>query len=138
MASGAVQGRVRSVIARSRATTLIFWILQVLVSVMFLFAGGAKLAGAEAMVQMYNTIGFGQWFRYVTGLIEVGSALLVLVPVLASLGAALLVCTMIGALIAHFTALNSPQTAGGPAFLLVLSLAVLWLRRTEFRLPGSS
>ncbi|PWT81235.1 MAG: DoxX family protein, partial [Blastocatellia bacterium] len=64
---------------RSRPVTIILWVLQIAVAAMFLIAGGSKLAGAAPMVDMYNAIGVGQWFRYVTGTIEVGSAILLLV-----------------------------------------------------------
>ncbi len=32
----------------------------------FLAAGGAKLAGVPAMVEMFEKVGVGQWFRIVT------------------------------------------------------------------------
>ena len=113
--------------SESRLSTIAAWILQVLVAVSFLGAGGSKLMGAAPMVEMYNTIGLGQWFRYVTGVIEVGSAVLVLIPSLAVYGAVLLICTMIGAITAHFTVLHSPAT--GPIVLVCLAGAVAWLRR---------
>jgi uncharacterized membrane protein YphA (DoxX/SURF4 family) len=97
------------------------------VAVAFLGAGTAKLMSGAPMVRMYDIIGWGQWFRYVTGVIEVGSAFLILVPATATIGAALLACTMVGAIIAHLTVLHSPPT--GPVVLLVLSAAVAWLRR---------
>jgi putative oxidoreductase len=79
------------------------------------------------MVDMFSTIGVGQWFRYVTGLIEVGSAILLFVPSLAIVGAILLICTMVGAIIAHFTVLHTPPTM--PVVLLALSAIIAWLRR---------
>ena len=82
------------------------------------------------MVQMYETIGFGQWFRYLTGVIEVGSALLLFVPSLAGFAAVLLACTMVGAIVAHFTVLDSPPT--GPVVLLCLTGAIAWLYRSSF------
>jgi putative oxidoreductase len=114
---------------RSRAGTVVRWILQILLAVVFLGAGGAKLAGAAPMVQMYDLIGFGQWFRYATGFIEVGSAILLLVPSLAALGAVLLACTMVGAIIAHYTVLHMPAT--GPIVLLCLAGVIAWLRRAD-------
>ena len=111
----------------SRASIALAWILQILVAAIFLLAGGSKLAGSVAMVNMFHTIGWGQWFRYATGVIEVGSALLLLVPSAAAFAALALICTMAGAIIAHLTVLNSPPT--GPIILLCLSSAVAWLRR---------
>lgn len=66
---------------------------------MFLLAGGSKLAGVPAMVALFDAVGVGQWFRYVTGLIEVSSAVALLVPSLAPFGALALVVTMIGAIL---------------------------------------
>jgi putative oxidoreductase len=112
--------------AQSKAATVIGWILQVWLAVVFVFAGSAKLAGTAPAVQMYNAIGWGQWFRYVTGAIEVGSAILLLVPALTVLGALLLTCTMVGAVVAHLTVLHSPPT--GPVALILLSGAIIWNR----------
>ena len=114
---------------RSRVVTVVLWILQVLLAVAFVGAGGAKLAGARDMVDMYNTIGFGQWFRYVTGIIEVGSAVVLLVPRVAVFGALLLACTMIGAIVAHYTVLHVPAT--GPIILLLVTAVITWLRREQ-------
>ena len=97
----------------------------------FFAAGGAKLAGATAMVQVFNAIGFGQWFRYVTGGIEVLSAVFLLVPSLAPFGAILLACTMIGAILAHVTALHT--SPAGPIVLLIVVSVVIWQRRGQIQ-----
>ena len=83
------------------------WTLQVLVAAAFLMAGFAKLSGQPMMVDIFTKIGIGQWFRFVTGGIEVASAILLLIPRFTPVGAALLICTMIGAVIAHLTVLGS-------------------------------
>lgn len=116
--------------------TAVRWILRIAVAAMFLLAGGGKLAGAAPMVQMYDAIGLGQWFRYVTGIIEVGSALLLLVPSLAGWAAALLACTMVGAIVAHLTVLHSAPT--GPVVLLLLTGSIAWLYRSGFTSSGSA
>src|SRR5579862_3681742 len=85
----------------SKAINIALWSLQILTAAAFLMAGFAKLSGQPMMVEMFEKIGFGQWFRYVTGGIEVTSAVLLLVPRLTPVGAALLVCTMIGAVSTH-------------------------------------
>ena len=50
--------------------------VQVLGAILFFLAGFAKLSGDEQMVQTFAAIGIGQWLRYVTGLIDVASAIL--------------------------------------------------------------
>jgi hypothetical protein len=81
---------------RSRALMGVLWTLQILSAAMFLFAGSLKLTGAPEMVQTFGAIGLGQWFRYVTGGIEVVSAVLLLIPATAAYGAAALAVTMGG------------------------------------------
>ena len=109
------------------ALTAGLWVLQIGAAAMFLMAGGSKLAGAPEMVGLFDVIGVGQWFRYLTGVIEVGSAVMLLIPSLAFYGAALLVLTMIGAVLTHLFIVG-----GSPAMALVLLLAVgtiAWARR---------
>jgi putative oxidoreductase len=119
-------------IRRSRTGLIALWGLQIGLATLFLFAGGSKLAGAPAMVALFDAIGVGQWFRYVTGLVEVVSAVALLVPALASFGALLLSSTMVGAIATHlFIVGGSPAL---PGLLLLGSLAVVWARRD--RLSG--
>ena len=113
--------------ANSKAGNAVAWVLQIVAAAMFLMAGGSKLAGAQAMVDMFAAIGLGQWFRYVTGGIEVVSALLLLMPSTAAIGAALLVCVMAGAIITHLTILHT--SPAGPVGLLIICAIVAWLRR---------
>jgi hypothetical protein len=96
---------------------------------MFLLAGGSKLAGVPAMVGLFDAIGIGQWFRYVTGLVEVGSAIALLVPSFAVFGALALSATMVGAVATHlFIVGGSPAM---PAVLLLGSAGVVWTRRHQ-------
>jgi uncharacterized membrane protein YphA (DoxX/SURF4 family) len=94
------------------------WTLQALAGAMFLFAGTSKLAGVPMMVQMFDVIGVGQWFRYVTGTIEVVGAVLLFVPSLARFGALALAATMVGAIITHLFIVG-----GNPAVPIVLLAA---------------
>ena len=100
-------------------------IIRALLTAAFAAAGLAKLAGAEMMVQTFDAVGFGQWFRYVTGGIEVGSAIALWIPGLQAYAAGLLVFTMIGALIAHAMVLG---LAGGLPALVLGALAAMTLR----------
>ena len=114
---------------QSRIGLIGLWAVQLALAGMFLLAGGAKLAGAPEMIALFDAVGVGQWFRYVTGLIEVGSAVTLLVPSIAPFGAMALVATMTGAVLTHlFIVGGSPMV---PAVLLVGSLTVAWVRREQ-------
>ena len=105
------------------------WIIQGLLAAAFLAAGGAKLAGVPMMVQIFGQIGMGQWFRIVTGLVEVIGAVALVVPGLAALGAAWLGATMFFAVLTHLFILHS--SALPAVILLALNVLVVWLRRDQ-------
>jgi uncharacterized membrane protein YphA (DoxX/SURF4 family) len=105
-------------------------VIRVLLTVAFGAAGIAKLMGVPMMVATFDAVGVGQWFRYVTGIIEVGSAIVLWVPGYAAYAAGLLVCTMIGALIAHALFLGLATAA--PALVLgVLAAVTLYANRAQ-------
>src|SRR6202158_1288734 len=95
------------------------WILSGLVAVVFIGAGGAKLAGAAVMVELFSKVGLGQWFRYFTGFLEVAAGITLLSSRYAFYAAALLAVVVVGAFIAHVTVLGSSPAA--PVVLFVLS-----------------
>jgi len=112
---------------RARTSTYISLGLRILAAVVFLAAGAAKLAGVPAMVQPFDQLGLGQWFRIVTGIVEVIGGIAVLVPAAAFLGGLLLSATMVGALLAHsFVIEGSPVPA---LILLLITAAIAWLHR---------
>ena len=106
----------------SRTKVIGFWAIKIIVSVIFIIAGSAKLAGMPQMIQVFDSIALGQWFRYVTGAIEVGGGLLVLAPKTTSYGAGLLSCTMIGAVLTHLFIIG-----GSPALEVILLFASLFI-----------
>jgi putative oxidoreductase len=105
------------------------WTLQSILAAAFLAAGSAKLAGVPFMVELFDQIGLGQWFRIVTGAVEVVGAAALVVPGLASIGALWLGCTMVCAVATHVFILH---TSPVPAFVLgLLNALVVYLRRDE-------
>ena len=116
-------------IAAPRVRTYAAWALQLVLAAAFLAAGLSKLAGVPMMVDLFDRIGVGQWFRYVTGLVEIGGAALLLIPGLAGAGAALLAATMVGAVLTHLAILGDSPAAA--LVLLALNLVVLALRRDQ-------
>jgi putative oxidoreductase len=116
---------------RGRAALIALWLTQVALALMFLMAGGSRLAGVPAMVSLFDAIGLGQWFRYVTGVIEFTSGIALLVPAAAVFGALLLIPTMLGAIVTDvFIVRASPVV---PLLLLLGAAAVAWNRRHQLR-----
>ena len=110
----------------SRARNVLLWVLQILTAAAFLMAGFAGLSGQPMMVETFDKIGIGQRFRYVTGSIEIASAILLLIPLLTPVGAAHLVCTMTGAVLTHLVLIGgSPVPA---LVLLCFAAIILWGR----------
>jgi uncharacterized membrane protein YphA (DoxX/SURF4 family) len=105
------------------------WIVRGLLALAFAGAGGAKLYGVPMLVEEFQHIGLGQWFRYVTGALEMLGAFLILAPSLAAFGALLLICIMIGATVTHlFVIGGSPVPA---LVLLALSAIVAYAKRDQ-------
>ena len=104
-------------------------IIRILITAAFVAAGSAKLIGAEMMVATFDAVGVGQWFRYVTGALEVGAAILLWIPGRQLIGAGLLVCTMIGAVLAHLFILGPSAM---PALILgALSAYIAYTHRDQ-------
>jgi uncharacterized membrane protein YphA (DoxX/SURF4 family) len=112
---------------RSRPLTVALWIVSAATAGMFVMAGVPKLAGAPEMVQLYEVLGVGQWFRYVTGLIEIVSGVALLVPALALFGALALAATMVGAILTHVFVIG-----GSPALPMILLMATSFIAWTRW------
>jgi putative oxidoreductase len=113
----------------TKGLNIILWILQILAAATFFLAGGSKLGGVAPMVEMFDKIGLGQWFRYLTGGMEVIGAILLLIPATVTLGGALLVVTMAGAIATHLFILGGSPV---PAVVLFVMVATV----TWYRWPG--
>lgn len=101
--------------------------LRAFLAVMFIAAGATKIYGTQSMVEVFEAVGIGQWFRLVTGALEVVGAALFLVPATVLHGAALLACICVGAAASHV--LGVPGSPLPAITLLVFVLAAAWLHR---------
>jgi len=86
-------------VARESRSPIVDWCLRGGVAAAFMIFGCEKFpSGAgEFWVKFFQQLGFGQWFRYFTGVVEILGGLLLLVPRMAMVGLALLICTMASA-----------------------------------------
>jgi putative oxidoreductase len=116
---------------RGRAVEVALWVLQFLLAIQFAMAGLAKVFGDQAMVEMFATIGIGQWFRYLVGVLELAGAVGVLIPRLSGLAAMGLVCLMVGAGATNVFILGASPLL--PLVLLLLSGLVAWGRWPQTR-----
>jgi putative oxidoreductase len=113
--------------------TVLAWVLTIFLALAFTAAGGVKLVNNPGMVQEFAQIGLGQWFRYFTGILEVSGAIGLLIPGVRFWAALQIATVMVGATIANIAVLHLPALARLTAVLLVLALALAWLRRPQ---PG--
>lgn len=92
-------------------------VLPIAFGLLFVYIGWTKLASHSMWVQVFDRIGLGQWFRYVTGTIQIAGGLLLLPPRTRLAGSAMLACTMAGAAAADLFVLNA-----GPLVIVPLVL----------------
>ena len=109
--------------------TIGFWLLKILLAALFLITGGAKLAGLPALVDVFERVGFGQWLRYFTAVMEVGGAALLLWPSTTALGALLLTVVCVGAFLAQLLVLHE-DIIHTIVITLVLG-AIVWTHRDQ-------
>jgi len=112
-----------------KASNIALWTLQALVALTFVAAGSGKLLGSADMIALFDAVGIGQWFRYVTGLLEVVGGVLLVIPGKTAFGAVLLACVMAGAVVAHLTVLHTAATV--PLVLFALTALIAWGRRSQ-------
>jgi putative oxidoreductase len=105
------------------------WALQVLVAAAFFAAGAAKLAGVPFMIQIFDQIGVGQWFRIVTGVVEIVGAFALVCPGMAAIGGLWLGFTMVCAVAMHVLVLHSSPAPA--AVLHALNALIVYLRRDQ-------
>jgi uncharacterized membrane protein YphA (DoxX/SURF4 family) len=106
---------------------VVLWVLQIGAAGMFLMVGFLKLSGNPQLVGLFEAIGLGQWFRYLTGSLEVGGAILLLIPRTSGFAALMLAGVMVGAVITHaFIVGGSPL---GATILLIVTGLIAWGRR---------
>ena len=117
--------------APTKRNALADWVLRGSVAAAFLLIGWEKFPSNPngEWPRMFAQIGFGQWFRYCTGLVEMLGAALVLLPWTVNMGLAILACTMAGAALVHIFVLHHPSNCIIPAAICGGLTAFLISRR---------
>jgi uncharacterized membrane protein YphA (DoxX/SURF4 family) len=107
------------------------WVLRGGIGLVFVLFGLEKFPSNAAgqWVKLFEQIGFGQWFRNFTGVVEILGGLLVLVPQTARIGLALLAATMAAAALTLDFLLRRPADSIISTGLFILLAAMWWARR---------
>ncbi|NKY43934.1 DoxX family protein [Nocardia cerradoensis] len=108
-----------------RIRNRVLWTLQIVLGLFFVIASGLpKVVGQSDAVRIFHDIGWGDWFRYFTGLVEISGGIGLLVPRLSWLAAAGLSITMVCAAATQAFVMDAPA---GAIFPLVLMAVFAWI-----------
>jgi len=121
---------------------VVSWLLQLVAAGILLQTLFFKFTGASESVYIFSTLGAEPWGRIGSGIVELIASILLLVPATTTIGAALALGVISGAIVSHLTILGiEVQRDGGLLFILALivfvaSAAILVLRRAEIPIIG--
>lgn len=101
------------------------WVLQAVLALSFGSAAVQKLGGSAYMSNVFDEIGFGAWFRYAVGVVELVGVTGLLVPTFSGAAAIGLVIVALGGTITNATIGENPVF---PRIFLLLAIAVAWGR----------
>ncbi len=113
--------------------TTTIWVLRILLGVIFLAVGISKLTGTGRTVEYFAAIGWGQWFRYLTGCLDLAGTALLFVPRMTAYGAIVLACSVGLAALLSLSVLRGnlewggPQMILAPLFFTLLAATLAWL-----------
>ncbi|WP_017594881.1 DoxX family protein [Nocardiopsis potens] len=112
-----------------RGLNITLWVLQVLLALFFAGASAfPKLTGHESARAGFDLIGYGDWFMYLIGALELAGAIGLLIPLLCGVTAIAFIGLMIGAFIYETTVIQAGFWYT-PLILLVLFVFIAWGRR---------
>lgn len=120
---------------------MVAYVLQGVLALMFVVAGFGKVVGMQMHVDNFNHWRLPQWFRVVTGLIEVIGAAALIVGYWeaswAAAGALLLGIVAVGGLLTHLRAKDSFKQASAILLLGILAFILFYLQYSELaNFPG--
>ena len=108
---------------RAPAFDITGWVLRISAGLLFIAVGFTKFNPHSYWVKLFAEIGLGDWFRYLTGALQVSGGLLFLVRRTVLAGAVVTGCTMAGAIFVHMFVLDTGF--GGAVFPLALLIFIV-------------
>ncbi|MFK7694962.1 DoxX family protein [Paenibacillus sp. HJGM_3] len=116
-------------------------VLEALLGLMFLMGGLTKLAGQKMHVDNFNHWGLPQWFRSVTGLVELVGAIALIVgiwvPSWGAWGGLWIGFTMLVGVIVHLRVKDTFKQTFPAVLLTILAIVVAIIHSSELaNFPG--
>ncbi len=121
----------------SRNAFRLSWVGQIIAAAILGQSLFFKFTGAPEAIYIFERLGVEPWGRYATGMVELVTVVLLLIPRTAGVGALLAIGLMVGALGSHLTILGiNVQGDGGTLFgmaivTLIAAVIVARIRRNE-------
>jgi putative oxidoreductase len=104
---------------------IISWLLRITAAVILLQTLYFKFTGHPESVELFTKLGVEPWGRIGTGIIELITGILLLVPSTVFVGAFFGVGLMAGAILSHFTVIGIESKGdGGQLFMLAIVVLV--------------
>ena len=111
----------------SRAGNIVLWALQVVAALWFVGAAAGKFTGSPMIAATFDALGWGHWFMYLIGVLEIAGAVALFVPRLTGPAALALSALLVGAVVVQAVVVGSGVAM--PLPLLVLTAVIAWFRR---------
>src|SRR6059036_1948394 len=109
----------------TKSERVVSWICRIVAAVILGQTLFFKFAGAEESIYIFTKVGLEPWGRYISGIAELISAILLLTPRFAWAGALLALGVISGAIVSHLTLLGIVvKDDGGLLFGLAVTVFV--------------
>ncbi|MEZ4902703.1 MAG: DoxX family protein [Spirosomataceae bacterium] len=106
--------------------TILSWLLRIVAAVILLQTLYFKFSGHPESVELFTKLGVEPWGRIGTGVIELITGVLLLIPATAFIGGFLGMGLMVGAILSHLTVIGIESKGdGGQLFMLAIVVLAL-------------
>ncbi len=117
------------VVRAARGKDIALRVLQVILALFFVIASAVpKLIAHSSAADSFEEIGFGTWFMYAIGILELCGGVALVIPLLSGLSAVALIALMVGAFITQLTVFDG-EYAVTPLLLIIPLAIIAWGRR---------
>lgn len=107
-----------------KTQTILYWGARIIAAFIMAQTLFFKFSGAEESVKIFSELHAEPWGRIGSGVLELISSILILVPATVWVGSALAIGLMGGAILSHFAVIGVFRDDGGQLFFYALAVLV--------------